>query len=553
MKKGGFLYHLSYTSKQILMYVIAMTIPLAVSVTLFYRFSQKNLNEKTYDYLENLSAVTLSITEKAVQNVEDISFYMAGNEQLQMILDRETNENREAQYRQYTDGRNLLSYYVMMSSEISSAYVLTKEERLIGFTKLRNVPPKEDMQKMPEGWNLLDGKLYFKKEIHSYKDQSDLGNLVLLVNAPVFYNIVKDIFEGAEGEVFLIDEENTIIAGRQSQMTGETLDAEYLQAEENPGHLTTLRIQGQARGRYISKKTHNAWRIILTLPEEYYTRDIKALRNFMLLVGALTELAVIVIIIFVGNRMTRSLKQLSQAMEQVGQGDFEVIAPVSSGDEIGVLSDTFNHMVSDMRMLIDNVYRQEMLKQEVEMRSLQMQINPHFLYNTLDTINWMARMKGVNEVGEMTTALGSLMRYSLSPKDFVTIREELNHLKNYISIQNVRYGDRMEIRFDIEESTLDYYIPKLLVQPILENSIVHGIEDKIDPSLILIRSYKEEDNLYIVVEDDGVGMTQEAIESLIRADADRPKKGHTSIGVYNVNRRIQAVFGRGCGHDRGTG
>ena len=234
-------------------------------------------------------------------------------------------------------------------------------------------------------------------------------------------------------------------------------------------------------------------------------------------------------------------------MEQVGQGYFDVLAPVESQDEIGILSKTFNQMVADMRMLIDNVYRQEMMKQEVEMRSLQMQINPHFLYNTLDTINWIARLRGVDEIGEMTTALGGLMRYSLSGKDFVTIREEFDNLRNYINIQNVRYGDRMEIRFDIQEDTLDYYIPKLLVQPILENAIVHGIEDKIDPGLVQIRSYAENDDLYIEVEDDGVGMTQEAIEALIRNDADQPKKGHTSIGVYNVNRRIQSVFGPDCG------
>ena len=233
-------------------------------------------------------------------------------------------------------------------------------------------------------------------------------------------------------------------------------------------------------------------------------------------------------------------------MENVGKGNFDVSINVEAEDEIGLLGRTFNQMVKDMRRLIDNVYEQQRMRQEAEMKSLQMQINPHFLYNTLDTINWMGRMKGVDEVGEMTSALGNLMRYSLNRKDFVTIGEELKNLQDYIGIQNVRYGDRMTIRFNIQNGVQSCYIPKLLIQPILENAIVHGVEDKLEPGNIEIRIYYEGDDLYVVVEDDGVGMTQEAIEILISEDLS-PKYGHTSIGVNNVNRRIQSVFGRDYG------
>ena len=242
----------------------------------------------------------------------------------------------------------------------------------------------------------------------------------------------------------------------------------------------------------------------------------------------------------------KPLKDLTSAMEDVGKGNFDVEIEEEYEDEIGVLSRTFNQMVKDMRRLIDNVYEQQRMRQEAEMKSLQMQINPHFLYNTLDTINWMGRMKGVDEVGEMTSALGNLMRYSLAKKDFVTIGEELQNLQDYIGIQNVRYGDRMTIRFEIQDGVQSCYIPKLLIQPILENAIVHGVEDKIEPGMIIIRIYQEEKDLYVVVEDDGVGMTQEAIEILTGAEP-AAKYGHTSIGVNNVNRRIQSVFGRDYG------
>lgn len=165
-------------------------------------------------------------------------------------------------------------------------------------------------------------------------------------------------------------------------------------------------------------------------------------------------------------------------MERFGQGDFEVNCIVESEDEIGKLSRSFNQMVRDMNHLVETVYDQQLLNQEAELKSLQMQINPHFLYNTLETINWMAKAQGNEEVGEMTVALGKLMRFSLSGRTFITMREEVESLKNYFRIQKMRYSDKLNLEISVPKELMDIYLPKLLIQPIAENAIVHMASKK---------------------------------------------------------------------------
>ena len=550
MKKERLYISSSYTKKLISIFVLVLAIPLLANEVVSFVNSRKMIEDKTFDYLNSLSSVTMSEVDRSVQNILDTVFFISGNEQIQEILRENLKEDsRDRIYRNYSEARSLLSYYVLLSGEISSAYILQQDGSMIGYAKSHDVPDAETAAGMQTGWNLIGDSLYLKRDILSYKDQSLLSELVVGVNTPVFYSLVKEIFTDPESEAFLVDEGNHIIASGLPEKTGDLLDPAYLAEGQDLSSLAKVTIDGKNMGIHVNDSSLTDWRLVLAIPESYFMQDVWTLRTFHNTLFIATELVTVLIIIFLGNRMTRSINILSDAMEQVGQGNFDVRAEVIEKDEMGVLCETFNQMVEDMRMLIDDNYRQKMMKQEIEMRSLQMQINPHFLYNTLDTISWSARMNGMKEISDMTTALGGLMRYSLSDRDFVTVAEELEKLQYYINIQNVRYGDRMDIVVDAEEEVMDCYIPKLLIQPILENAIVHGIEDKIDKGLIEIKCYAEEDDLYIVVSDDGVGMTQEAIEALMGigpAPAEKAK-GHTSIGVYNVNRRIQAVFGPSCG------
>ncbi|MCD7956280.1 MAG: sensor histidine kinase [Lachnospiraceae bacterium] len=585
---------LSFSRKLIFIYLIVVLVSVIGSSVLFYVFSAGVMQERTYDYLKNLASVTMSKAELSVENVENTAFYISGNEDMQSLLYRSFDEDdRISRYQQYDEVRNLLSYYVFLSQEISSIYIKATDGQSYSYTKFNRVSPDEELWEEGREWICTDGHIYFCRAMYRFEDQSLLGTMLIDVQPSVFYDIVKDISYDAGSIVYIIDQDGYIVSGHETEMTGQPLSdvlsgladfGEGDQATDGTGtgeSFETVLLDGNQYALYTGCEIANGWKLVLAIPESYFLADIQRLQIFMTVLLIVTCLLAIGLVVFVGKGITRPITSLSEAMKKFGQGDFEVSCEAEGEDEIAVLTKSFNQMVSDIRTLIDEAYEQEMMQQEIEIKSLQMQINPHFLYNTLDTINWIARLNGVDQIGDLTYSLGNLMRYSLSKRDFVTIGEELKNLKDYVEIQNVRYGDRMTISYEADPELLDTYVPKLLLQPILENAIIHGVEDKLEPAQIQIRVYHEEEILYMIVEDDGVGMSQEAIERLLdmhpansvrdtvrcgggdsvqteqaqdqkqdrfpldnQADASRP---HTSIGVNNVNRRIQKVYGASCG------
>jgi two-component system sensor histidine kinase YesM len=230
-------------------------------------------------------------------------------------------------------------------------------------------------------------------------------------------------------------------------------------------------------------------------------------------------------------------------MLKIGDGDFSVSSTYDSKDEIGVLSLHFNKMVVQLKKLIRKAYQEELLKQKAELKSLRMQINPHFLYNSLESINWMARIRGIPEVGKMVKALGDLMRSSIGGEDFITIEEEIRNIENYLTIQKFRYGDKVSVEISIDPKIRKLKIPKLILQPIVENAIIHGIENKVGNGRIAITGKDNDGKILLQVEDDGLGMEEEIIAEILSEKPRQVTNEHTHIGIRNVDRRIRMYYG----------
>lgn len=541
----------TFTTKLVIIFIVTVQIPLILGTMSSYYLSKQSLQQKTNDYLHNLSSVIVSKVDDSVNGIEDIIFNINGNATIQRTLQSEKNESRAAIYRNYEESKTILSYYTMLRDEVISIYVQSNQNMIYSYSKTRRVMDFSNVLDMAREdeyeWGMNNQSLFLTKILHNYLIGESLGRIAVEVDPGVFYNIIKETDYSGSGAVYLINDDGIIIAGKESYMIGNSIPKDYQVVIRNKsGIYHNINIGKEKSSVYISDPISNGWRLILTVPSAYYMSDIIGLRNQTLLILLLSMVIAILLIALLSRSVTKPLRQLSKMMEEVGQGNFKTNYIVDSNDEIGALSKTFNQMVKDMEALINREYEAKVMLQSAEMKSLQMQINPHFLYNTLDTINWMARTKGIEDIGNMTSALGRLMRYSLSEKEIVTIREEIDNLKNYIEIQDVRYGDRMIVKFDIPEEVKGYYIPKLLIQPILENAIVHGVESKIDDTLIQVSIVQKDEELNIIVEDDGGGMTQYAVE-VILSDKKEQRHGHTSIGVNNVNRRIQNLYGNKYG------
>ncbi len=544
---------LSFATKLILAITFAIIIPILGAVLWLYSGWEYTLQEKTNDYLQNNANTTLSKLEKSIEYVEETGFYTSSNENIQsMLLISASETSIKNEYEEYQELRELLSSYVAVNDEIASMYVQSRNGQVYSYTKTgspysaKNTFLKKAMEK-GNGWGSEEGITFYTQEVRKYLESGALGSLTIKVNTSVFQEIIEGIEYSDNGKVYLIDENDQIITSQLNDEVESSLPNEYKELELGSDYIyEKVMVEGESYTVYSSRGLSNGWRLVLAIPTEYYMHDVIYFQNQMLMFIAIIVILGLVVVVWISKSLTKPLKKLALEMEKVGQGDLHSYIAVNQGDEISTLNETFNQMVEDMRNLIKNEYQQQVMIKGAEMRSLQMQINPHFLYNTLDTINWIARSRGHADIGDITSSLGKLMRYALAKKEFVQLEEELNSLREYVQIQNVRYGDKVTVIFDIEENIGHYYLPKLLIQPILENAIVHGVEDKIDESTIRVIVFTVEDEIRIVVDDDGVGMTQEVLEKLLANNMDE-KAGHTSIGVYNVNQRIQMAFGEAYG------
>ena len=240
--------------------------------------------------------------------------------------------------------------------------------------------------------------------------------------------------------------------------------------------------------------------------------------------------------------VTKPIRELCRATKQVAKGNFSH-TEIESGDEIQVLTNSFNDMTGEIQYLIENIKKEQKNLRDTELKLLQAQINPHFLYNTLDAIVWMAEGGMNKEVVFMVTALSEFFRTTLSEgNDYITIREEESHIRSYLSIQEVRYADILEYEISIDAGIYPYYILKLTLQPLVENALYHGIKNKRGKGKITVRGYERDDRIYLEVEDNGIGMTEEELELLrkkVKGEAERER----GFGLGNVDERIRLNYG----------
>ncbi|WP_454191197.1 sensor histidine kinase [Paenibacillus sp. Marseille-Q7038] len=254
-----------------------------------------------------------------------------------------------------------------------------------------------------------------------------------------------------------------------------------------------------------------------------------------------------IISIFLSHVITHPIKKLLHNIVLVEKGQFEQVELIRSRDEIGHLSNRFNKMSYELKRMVERMQQEEIEKAAAEMRALHNQINPHFLYNTLGSVKWIASMQQADKIVEMTDALISMLRYATrSDGTLVTIREEIENIANYVTIQNVRYYGCIQMRYEIEDRLMDYRMPKMILQPIVENAIFHGLAELEEDGVITIRIQPMGSDVTIEVCDNGVGMDHHTILNF-REEKPEVGTGTTGIGLYNVQRRIQLHFGKPYG------
>lgn len=239
------------------------------------------------------------------------------------------------------------------------------------------------------------------------------------------------------------------------------------------------------------------------------------------------------------RHLSRPVRELSAAMEQAQQGNFSLRLPAGREDELGRLNDSFNRMMAEYQENLRRSVQHEKELNDARLRMMQAQLNPHFLYNTLDSLKWMGVTHNVPQVGALAADLASLLRASISGNEFVTLEEELELVERYIDIQSIRFADRFVCEIAVDEQYQGCMVPKLVLQPLVENAILHGVSDRED-GYIKLWAEGDEKTVTLFVSDNGCGMPPEMVAAINRGDA-REAGGH--LGIYNVNSIIKLHFG----------
>ncbi|MCR5474538.1 MAG: sensor histidine kinase [Lachnospiraceae bacterium] len=274
--------------------------------------------------------------------------------------------------------------------------------------------------------------------------------------------------------------------------------------------------------------------------DRFYNRAMTGtLMSFLIL-----TLMVAAFSIYLPMSFTRPITDLVQVTDRVSKGDLSARSSNDSRDEVGVLSQSMNQMIEKINDLLSQITKEQIRIREAELELLQSQINPHFLYNTLDTIIWLAEGGDEKRVVDMVKSLSAFFRTSLSRgRDMIMIREEILHAKSYLEIQQFRYQDILEYEIDVPNEFGDYMIPKITVQPVVENALYHGIKNKRGGGKITITARKEGEDFVISVADNGIGMTEERLEEVTSGLKGAQPADNAIYGLYNVNERIRLKFG----------
>lgn len=422
------------------------------------------------------------------------------------------------------------------------------------YSDMRQIPPYRDSLDAP-GMVLTDTMNFQGEEnaghfFHISKRMFDFNNLEKGSIATVIMSVDQKILSSICGNGskedpsvnFILNKEQRVVSYPDEDFTGNAINPQ-LNIQEFVNVSGYLRNKNVALNQYEDADT--GWIFYNAYDRDYMLKDLTRTQGTQLGITVLLLAFALALIFYTVRNLDTSVKSVVCGMQEVKKGNLDVVVPVQSFDEIGTIADNFNEMTVKVRELIQEVTEAEENQKNAEIRALEAQINPHFLYNTLDSINWMAIEKEEYEISKMIRNLGVILRYSVNKSNqIVTIRELADWLEKYISLQQMRFNDAFSYKLNIEEETYTEKVYKLLLQPFVENAIIHGFKEIESGGLLQIdiMAAEHEQGIIIIIEDNGAGMPQEMLKCFNNKEEAIKDEGK-SIGLHNAFSRMNMYYG----------
>jgi len=397
------------------------------------------------------------------------------------------------------------------------------------------------------------------KKIIEINTGQELGILILNMKESSLSAVYRSNKGDGQGDYFITDYDGKVVSAQNSNILLEPVqDTKLMQwIVSNENRADIEQIDNGTMLLSSSSFSRLGWKLISVTPMKELTAESEQIAILILIIAMICFIFAVSGAGVLSKLISNPIIRLSRSMKRFNEGNLNVVMEVNSKDEMGLMASGFNTMNRTIKELLNNIKLEQKKKQEYELALIQAQIKPHFLYNTLDVIYALSEMGRVKDVQKTTKALADFYRVTLSKgRDMITIEEEIRNVKDYLAIQQIRYADVFNYTVDVENVVLSHSIPKLTLQPLVENAIYHGLKEKKEFGTLHIHAFVDEDTILIQIKDNGVGMTTEKIQKIFAEDEE--ENGQVvSYGLRNVHHRIRLYLGEEYGlhiiSERGNG
>ncbi|MCI8485451.1 MAG: sensor histidine kinase, partial [Lachnospiraceae bacterium] len=453
----------------------------------------------------------------------------------------------------------LLRGYAARNSFLGSIYLVIPQAQLLITSQeypmyQKNIPHAQLQQVKKAGSRALKPELMQDPLQHSMnilsfcspvEDKAGRPLAYIMINIrerSLYYTYLDGFADGTTSEAALLDETGRIVSAKDSEQAGQLYEKQASKAQDD---------MEQAKSKDMISVAYRTdffgYSFQIKKEKSEVLTDLNEIRFFLAVILLLVFGAGALVMIALTRAMYEPLGKLTETMELVSSGELEERVEITTNDEIGILSRDFNDMLNHIEDLIQKLVQEEILKKDAELEALQYQITPHFMYNTLNSIKYAALLKGEAEIGGLVEDFIELLQASIRKKGkFITVAEEVHLVENYLNLQRMRYEEPILVDYDIGDDTLDCFLPRLMFQPLVENAILHGLDLKNGKNRICIGGRVENGSLFLWVQDNGRGMSEEQLEQLLN-DKKEKKNGLSGIGVANVRQRLQLYYGTAGG------
>ena len=567
--------NISIKKKLLLVLYIQILVPLVFIGFFSFKSSEEIITSKSLSYSKDILSIIELRLQDTVRNLDIVSQDLSSDYSIYkaLINDDNTSLNKLYNYELESQLNNVFLNAAMTRNEIESMCIVTNKKQFYIYDNnnaedsniksiiLQNYTQIKRSAAAANGkavwfFNSKNGIVqnsYLIRMIYNRDSYKEIGLLVVQINMKFF----DMVLQGLESEVM----QNTTILSSNSDIiiykNKNALDKYKQVIEDIPYEKNSFVDKKNNIFVAYTYLSEPRWRIVTYIPLKQLYSDVESLRNRIILLCVGSILILSFVSVFMSFDMIKPINQLVKAMKGVNIDNIsDSYIAIERKDELGFLQKTFNNMTKEIDHLVTWIYREQITRKEAEIKALQSQINPHFLFNTLESINWMAQLNNVPEISSTVSDLSTLMEASIGRDDrLITIEEEFMYIDKYIALLKRRFEDRITLNKEVDPKVLYVKIPRLLIQPLIENAVYHGVENSRGKGIITLSASIRDELLTIEVIDNGSGISAEELLRLnkgLEMDNDTyfkslSKKQSKSIGIDNVNRRIKLFYGEKYG------